>query len=215
MQNLTEAVTISPLLEGSVMREFEIERKFNRIGEDDMLKFYLPPIESTLFLETNLVLELPNEVAYLSDKMEGVQCHRELESGEQVKLECDIFSLPSANGQVLRSARLRSICNQYHHCKRGEPITFAISIRNPSTNKLPRKGSKVRVILREESGLDVGYGQRELDLPPMLPSSAFVSMQPYSRDSDCQRLGAVCHLELKVKTSTTLKPQNTGAYLQI
>lgn len=62
-------MTISPLLEGSVMRDFEVERKFNRIGADDLLKFYLPPIESTLFLETHLVMELPNEVAYLSETM--------------------------------------------------------------------------------------------------------------------------------------------------
>ena len=67
-------------------------------------------------------------------------------------------------------------------------------MRNPSTNVKPKYKSKVKVVLREESGLDVGYGQIDLDLPLMHPGKISVFMEPYSQDQDCQRLGAVCHL---------------------
>ena len=61
------------------MRDFEIERRKNKIGEDDLLKFYLPPQEKTMFLETHLLVELPDGIAYES---ENTVCVRELENGQ-------------------------------------------------------------------------------------------------------------------------------------
>ena len=61
-------------------------------------------------------------------------------------------------------------------------------------------------MLREESGLDVGYGQRDTELPHMIPSDVMVTMEPYGKSPECYRLGAVCHLMLRITTSNTVKP---------
>ena len=86
------------------MREIEIERKSNRLGEMDLLKFFLPPQDKTMFLETHLIIELPSGVAYEADT---TVCSRELENGQQIELECDTMALWDKDGdKVLRSLRL-------------------------------------------------------------------------------------------------------------
>lgn len=92
------------------MRDFEIERRNNRLGENDILKFYLPPQDKTMFLETHLIVDVPSGVAY---EAETTVCARELENGQQIQLECDTMALPMSdgNGYVLRSVRIQAVCN--------------------------------------------------------------------------------------------------------
>lgn len=68
------------------MKDFEIERKFNKIGGLDLLKFYVPPLSRTVNEETHLILSLPHEVAYQTDPQNEMICVRELETGEIVRL---------------------------------------------------------------------------------------------------------------------------------
>ena len=62
-----------------------MERKYNLIGGLDYLKFYVPPMQMTMFMDTNLVLELPEGIAFavVDDIM---KCTREGENGEQIQL---------------------------------------------------------------------------------------------------------------------------------
>ena len=86
IQELSNLVMIEPPLEGNRISNFELERVNNRIGGIDFLKFYVPPLQVTIFTETNLILELPNGIAfYVGDEM---VCTRELESGEKAELQC-------------------------------------------------------------------------------------------------------------------------------
>ena len=71
VQKLDKTVTISPSLEGSKMKDFEIERKYNRIGGKDVLKFYVPPLAETVYEQTHLILDLPHEVAYEFEQEPG------------------------------------------------------------------------------------------------------------------------------------------------
>jgi len=96
-------------------------------------------------------------------------------------------------------------------CFANEPLSFSISVRNPSTNQRPKGfDNKFKIILRQASGLDVGFGIRDLVLPPMHPSSATVSMKPLSNSNSdaCKRAGAKCHLLLNVATVNTIQPQS-------
>ena len=117
VQSLDKPVLVKPMLEGTLMQDFEVERRFNRVGEIDFLKFYLPPVAKTMYLETNLILELPNGVAFEYEEIDSINagtfCTRELDSGELVELECDSMALESSDSYLrsLRSVRLRSICN--------------------------------------------------------------------------------------------------------
>ena len=85
IQHLNSYVTIGPLLEGNRISNFEMERKYNLIGGLDYLKFYVPPMQMTMFMDTNLVLELPEGIAFavVDDIM---KCTREGENGEQIQL---------------------------------------------------------------------------------------------------------------------------------
>ena len=86
IQELSNLVMIGPPLEGNRISNFELERVNNKIGAIDFLKFYVPPLQVTIFTETNLILELPNGIAfYVGDEM---VCTRELESGEKAELQC-------------------------------------------------------------------------------------------------------------------------------
>ena len=77
---------VGPPLEGNRISNFELERVNNRIGGIDFLKFYVPPLQVTIFTETNLILEIPNGIAYyVGDEM---VCTRELKSGEKAELQC-------------------------------------------------------------------------------------------------------------------------------
>ena len=62
-----------------------MERKYNLIGGLDFLKFYVPPMQMTMFMDTNLVLELPEGIAFavVDDIM---VCTRDKENGEQIQL---------------------------------------------------------------------------------------------------------------------------------
>ena len=64
IQVLTNPVMIEPPLEGSRISNFELERVNNRIGGLDFLRFYVPPMQVTIFTETSLILELPQGIAY-------------------------------------------------------------------------------------------------------------------------------------------------------
>lgn len=218
VQVLSNPVMIGPPLEGSRISNFELERVNNLIGAVDFLKFYVPPLRVTVFTETNLVLEIPNGIAYyIGDQM---VCTRKLSNGEKAQLECEGVEFSDGlGGLVLRSVRIHSLCGQYHVCFEDEPIIFEVQVRNPSTNERPDFYSltKVKLILRQESGLDLGSGQRFVDLPPMLSNVASVTMAPLkSREGDeCHKTGATCHLIITVRTSNTLKSETSGAYLEI
>lgn len=84
------------MLEGNRISDFEMERKYNKIGGVDYLKFFVAPLSLTIFQETNLVLELPHGIAY-SIGLEMI-CTRELDSGESVQLGCEGVSFPDQNG---------------------------------------------------------------------------------------------------------------------
>lgn len=151
---------IGPPLEGSRISNFEMERRHNLIGGIDYLKFYVPPLQVTIFTETNLVLELPNGIAYyVGDEM---VCTRELETGKKVELQCEGVGFSDGSGdEVLRSVRILSLCGQFHVCFENEPLIFEIEVRNPSTNEQPPNSlTYVKLILRQEIGLDLGSGQR-------------------------------------------------------
>ena len=91
-----------------------MERKTNLIGGIDYLKFYVPPMQVTIFSAANLILELPHGIAYsLEDEM---VCLRELEEGEQVELDCEGVAFADDFGPVLRSVRIIGLCDQYYVC---------------------------------------------------------------------------------------------------
>jgi len=92
------------------MRDFEVERLANKVGSPDILRFYLPPIENSLFQETHLIVDLPYEVAYMADGTNKLVCVRELETGDKRQLECDSVTLPGTTGAIIRSVRLRNFC---------------------------------------------------------------------------------------------------------
>ena len=125
IQELSNDVTIEPPLEGSRISNFELERVHNKIGGLDFLKFYVPPLQVTIFTETNLVLEIPNGIAYYAG--EDMVCTRELESGEKAELECQgVEFSDGTGGLVMRSVRILSLCGQYHVCFENEPIIFEV-----------------------------------------------------------------------------------------
>ena len=49
------------------MSDFIVERKVNRIGDKDWLKFYVPALSVALYTDTNIVLELPDGLAYVQN----------------------------------------------------------------------------------------------------------------------------------------------------
>ena len=75
---------IGPPLEGSRISNFELERVNNLIGGVDFLKFYVPPLRVTIFTNTNLVMEIPNGIAYYMG--ESMACTRVLSTGEKAEL---------------------------------------------------------------------------------------------------------------------------------
>jgi len=141
------------------MKDFEIERKFNKIGGLDLIKFYVPPLSRTVNEETHLILSLPHEVAYQTDPRNEMICVRELETGEIVRLKCEIATVQGEDGQIIRSARLLGLCDRYYVCFENEPVTFAVGVINPSTNHRSESlSNRFSIILRQADGLDVGYG---------------------------------------------------------
>ena len=163
------------------MKDFEIERKYNRIGGKDVLKFYVPPLAETIYEKTHLILDLPHEVAYEFEQEPGkFQCARQLENGEFVERECELVSVPSMppnTGQILRTVRLLNICDQYYVCFSNEPINFGIVVLNPSTNQREQRlRDRFSIILRQANGIDVGYGERDIKLPLMVPNKAKAKM---------------------------------------
>ena len=80
---------IEPPLEGTKVPEYVVERKHNLIGGEDYLKFYVPPLQVTIFLDTDLILEIPSGVALPTSNPEDSTCSRELASGEKIPLKCD------------------------------------------------------------------------------------------------------------------------------
>ena len=80
---------VEPQLEGSKIDDFTMERVSNVLGGLDLLRFEVPPLTMTLFLDTDIVLELPNGIAYDPDYYQDeLVCRRELASGELVQIAC-------------------------------------------------------------------------------------------------------------------------------
>lgn len=93
-------------------------------------------------------------------------------------------------------------------------------MRNPSTNQRPNALTYYKLILRQEIGLDLGSGQRLVELPEMLSNTVDISMAPLEQPQldepgECQKTGATCHLLLNVQTANTLGSEESGAYLEV
>ena len=74
--------------------------------------------------------------------------------------------------------RILSLCGQYHVCFENEPLIFEVQVRNPSTNQRPNALTYYKLILRQEIGLDLGSGQKLVELPEMLSNTVDISMAP-------------------------------------
>ena len=84
IQQLVGAVYVSPSLEGSKIDHFEMHRRYNLIGGVDYLDIYVPPLQVSVFVAADLIVELPHGIAYsLGDDM---VCIRTLDNGREVEL---------------------------------------------------------------------------------------------------------------------------------
>ena len=117
----------------------------------------MPPLKVTIFLDTFLVLEIPNGVADWAGW--EMICQRELENGEKIKLSCEGVPIwdSQTGAQVLRNVRILNICGQNNICSGDEPLKFEIQIKNPSTNERPGKGI-FKITMRHNIGIDIGKG---------------------------------------------------------
>ena len=189
IEHIDEGVLVTPELSGVDLADIEMERKDNLVGGLDFLKFYLPSLDGTFTVDTDMVVALPEGLAFFK-RGEVPLCQRTFivqGASTLVNVECEIETyeeyyaeLWAANGSEedgdddeeedepselikVRSIRLKALCDQYHVCVSRRDLEFQVQVVNPPTNRRPAGENTVQLMLQQEESdgvrYDVGMGQ--------------------------------------------------------
>ena len=142
IEGISEEVYVTPELSGVDISDIELERKDNLVGGLDFLKLYIPRMEGSFTVDTDMVVELPENLAFFK-RGQVPLCQRTFVlqgASSLVDVECDIETFEDADQDSddddeeeeeeepelvkIKSIRLKALCNQYHVCISRQDLEF-------------------------------------------------------------------------------------------